>query len=658
MMGGLAIKTTPDLREILMPAFCALSEASLIEYFRTRTSPVVRCAVNTEEAPPERISEVMNGEFTFNNERHALAHGFDWRLNPSTDIEWLILLHKFYYASGFADGFARTGDRSYVQRWVELTASWVEQDLPPGFIAADVTGRRVQNWVYAWQGFMTAPFTPIIPNGFVTTFLSSLHAQIEYLIHHLHKARNHRTLELLAIFLGALTFPEFAKAAQWRAFALAELAQNALADFRADGGHCEQSSHYHCIVLRNFLQLVRLCQDNQIDLPENMRCRLKRALHFAAHLHRPDGEIPSLSDADGGSYLSLLREGAALLNEPETAWITSNGRTGEAPRETARLFKDSGYAILRSAWDRGARPDQTYLIFDCGPLGNGNHGHFDLLNVEAYANGQPLIVDPGRFTYNENGAENWRIAFRSTRAHSTVEVDGLNQTRYEKHTKKFKIKGPAPDHLIHDFTASPFIDHIHAEARSHEYPARHQRRIFFVDQTYWVIVDQLSSVRRHAFRLRYQLAPAFQGRLKITSLDCGANLAAPGLTMAVTASANVVAEIEQGWVSRRYGEKTPAPRPCFSIDAQNATVCTVIFPSRHGAPKIFLNLDKTARPVWACGIEHCQDGAAFKDVILFNETTGDIPSRFAVRRQDENGRQIFQRDANMLFEPAIEGRAL
>ena len=73
---------------------------------------------------------------------------------------------------------------------------------------------------------------------------------------------------------------------------------------------------------------------------------------------------------------------------------------------------------------RGGR----YLIFDCGPLGDGGHGHYDLLSVEAWDGARPLVLDPGRFTY----AEPLRRWFRGTAAHNTVCVDGEDQTPYAR----------------------------------------------------------------------------------------------------------------------------------------------------------------------------------------------------------------------------------
>ena len=79
-------------------------------------------------------------------------------------------------------------------------------------------------------------------------------------------------------------------------------------------------------------------------------------------------------------------------------------------------------------------------MFDCGPLGEGNHGHLDCLSFELAAHGRSLVVDPGRYTYSEAGETNWRVHFRGTAAHNTVCVDGRNQTRYEPKPVKDKSR--------------------------------------------------------------------------------------------------------------------------------------------------------------------------------------------------------------------------
>ena len=386
---------------------------------------------DAEETRPEKIEAITQDRFELNGETHHLPAPIAWTKNPSDDLEWHILLHKFYYGVGLGMAFERSGEQRYARKWVELVDSWIAQ-TPVGFIAADVTGRRVQNWIYAYHYFVLRGRDAGFDPAFHRRLLASIHEQVEFLCGNLAPARNHRTLELYAVFLAGVAFPEMHSAARWRAFALKLLVENMRTDLLPDGVQCELSTDYHHLVLKNYLNVRRLAKLNSIEVPREMDEHLLRALEFSVHAHKPDGIVPSLSDGDACSFRELLMQGYELYGRPDMLYVATGGARGSAPARRSVLFPDSGYAIVRSGWGSAAEPfaDAQYLILDCGPLGAGNHGHFDCLSFELAAFGRSLVLDPGRYTYSEAGDINWRVAFRGTAYHNTVTVDGRNQTRY------------------------------------------------------------------------------------------------------------------------------------------------------------------------------------------------------------------------------------
>ena len=156
------------------------------------------------------------------------------------------------------------------------------------------------------------------------------------------------------------------------------------------------------------------------------------------HLHRPDGYVPALSDSDSDSYLDLLGLAADSLDAADLRYVATRGREGTPPSERCADFPVGGYYVQRSGWGaQESLPDERFLVFGCGPLGDGGHGHYDALAVEAYGHGHPLVVDPGRYTYAE-GSPNWRHWFKGTAAHNTLSVDDLDQQPY----RRGKPKGP------------------------------------------------------------------------------------------------------------------------------------------------------------------------------------------------------------------------
>ncbi|MFQ5632796.1 MAG: alginate lyase family protein, partial [bacterium] len=481
----------------LKSPYAAWPPEKISAHFRRRKNVVYFPVEDEKETTPEKIAGILENRFETLGETYTLPAGFDWRKNPSQDIEWHIMLHKFYYAVGLGRYFHENGDRRYLDKWVDLTANWIEQQIEPGFIASDVTGRRIQNWIFSHYYFVSHECNAVLPAEFYVKFLRSLHEQVSWLCENLTPGRNHRTLELSAIFLAAVVFPEMQDADRWLEFSKKELFKNMQADFQQDGVHCEQSTDYHHIVLRNFLGVRRLAKMNGVDMPDGFDSLIQLALEFTKHCHKPDGHIPSLSDGDAESYLYLLKHGYELYDDPELQYVLTQGEKGAPPKQRSRGFTSSGYYILRSGWGENGRPfrDEQYFVFDCGPLGRGNHGHFDLLSFEMYAYGKSLIVDPGRYTYDEFNGFNWRVLFRGTSYHNTVTVDGKNQTHYlnRGEGKRHKINGPSPDYKMKTFLSEAGFDYLHGIAKSHEYDAVHKRKIFFVRPDYWIVTDILTA---------------------------------------------------------------------------------------------------------------------------------------------------------------------
>ena len=569
---------------VFAPAFAELDDAALLAHYRGPRPVWLEAVLDAEETRPERIDALLQGDFAFNGEHHHLPEPLDWLTNPSRDVEWHILLHKFYYAPGLGQAWQRSGDARYLRRWQQLLEGWMAS-TPVGFIAADVTGRRVQNWIYSLQAFVFDGGAPM-DGAFLRRVIESLHAQVEFLCTHLTPKRNHRTLELMAIMLAGVALPELAHARHWREFALAETVANLQADLLPDGVHCELSTDYHHLALRNWLQVRELAARNGLPVPVAMDAALQRGFEFSLHVHQPSGLVPSLSDGDVHSYRPLLAQAAALYRRDDLLFVARGGAEGRAPARRVAHFPHAGYHVLRSDWRSAPGFEQAqHLVLDCGPLGEGNHGHFDALSFELAANGRALVVDPGRYTYSEAGDVNWRVHFRSTAAHNTVCVDGQSQTRYEPRPVKgvsrhaagqvrHRVAGPAPATRLLDAAESPQLDLLHGRAVSAEVDVVHERVVVFIDQRFWIVSDSLRSPSPHHYAMRLQLAAAAQGRC---TLQHGL-LHSPDLQVAVAAAPGQTCVLEDAWVSTRYGHKDPAPRLCCGVLGGDVDFDAVLLP--------------------------------------------------------------------------------
>jgi hypothetical protein len=579
---------------------------------------------------------VCSGRFTELGRTLDLGAEPDWLgADLPADEEWRIAWSKFYFGMDLAHAFRVTGKRRFLEAWQRLVRSWLRQ-VPVGWDTSDVAARRVQNWIYAWDLFAGAPGFRGLDDGFAEELLEGLAAQTLHIRDHLTPARNHRTLELYALFVFAVAFPQAEP--ELLDHAVAELHRNLVEETHPDGVHIEASTHYHCIVLRSFVGARENARRYGIELPPGFDAHLARACEFAAHCHRPDGWIPTFSDSDDGSYLDVLALAADLLDRPDLRYVATAGGEGIPPRERHVSFPDGGYHVQRSGWgETETFARERFLMLDCGPLGAGGHGHYDALSVEIAGGGRSLVVDPGRYTYDERPAAgddppNPRHWFKGTAAHNTVCVDGVDQTPY----RRSKPKGPVAQARLVDRRTAPSFDVLRGEVTSPAYDAVHTRRVAFVAEEYWLVEDRLTAPTAHRYDLRWHLAAEAQGATEVA----GPAVLAPGLALVFAPGAAPV--LERGWVAPEYGVKRAAPVVRLAAEgAADATFLTLVTPRADGrrAPALRVVRDDTITVVEVTGTGG--DGGA-TDTVAWGEddaplVLGDVECRAACAWRREPG---------------------
>jgi heparinase II/III-like protein len=561
-----------------------------------RPRPVF-CIVASEHEDLDRAIAVANGSFTHLGVTVDAGHDPDWlSVDLPRDDEWRIDWWKFGYGVDLAHAYRSTGEERFKTTWSRLVESFMCR-VPVGRDSTEVAARRLQNWIYTWGMF--GDVGPELERR----LLERIEADAAHVRDNLTPARNHRTLELYGLFLVALAFPLLERDGVLLDFAADELHRNLLADFRADGVHCEASTHYHVMALRSLLGARENARRFGVQLPVGFDDLLARACEFAMHCHRPDGAIAALSDSDTADYSPLLGLAAELLDRDDFRWVSTAGSSGTPPSEGYAGFLASGYYFQRSGWGERERAfsDERFLVLDCGPLGDGGHGHYDLLSVEIAADGRPLVIDPGRYTYSEE-PPNLRRWFKGTAAHNTVCVDGLDQTPY----RRGKPKGPVAEGRLLRRHTRDRLDMLVAQAVSPSYDAVHTRRVVFVNGEYWLIEDRLDAATPHRFDLRFHLTPDAQDRTSVGD----AAVVAPGVALVFAQPHRP--RLEDGWVAPAYGRRERAPVVSVVEDNSRGTAfVTLVAPLAHGQPVPTLEVRSSAAAtiveVVGAGAPGCRD---------------------------------------------------
>ena len=530
------------------------------------------------------------------------------------------------------------GEERYAREAVAQMLGWIDQN-PPGvgvhWHSSLEIALRAVSWL--WTLFLVLP-SRALDEAAARRIGGSLFAQLD----HVHaypsvfsSPNTHLLGEAAALFLGGLVFSDCEGGAAWRDRGAELLAGEAERQVLPDGAHAELSTWYHAYALDFYLQALALARHGGFELAgrgrEPVAVRVEAMAELLLHVLHPDGSLPRLGDDDGGRALALretsygapldllgtaavlfgrgdMKARAGALRE-ETLWLL--GRRGRAewdalpaaaPAGVRAAFPAAGYFVQRTGW----RSLDSQLVFDCGGLGrpSGGHGHADALSVTLATGGLELLADPGTYVYN--GRPDWRDAFRSTRAHNTVVVDGRDQS---EPGDTFRWRSRAEARLLTDAA----FDGLDLLAGEHDGYARppvgvvHRRRVLSVRPDYWLILDDFRAAEsgggtngaEHTFDVLYHLAPEAEAESLAGAgpWEAAFHVRAgdAGLLLHLQASAPLEAEVERpagddrpgrhlGWVSRRYGDKRPAPVVAARLaSAVPATVATLLVPYRGTA---------------------------------------------------------------------------
>ena len=270
-------------------------------------------------------------------------------------------------------------------------------------------------------------------------------------------AGNHLIVEAVGLFwIGKALQKEKIKIGnEWIEKTRKILWEQVLVQLNPDGTDQEQSFWYLGFVVDALFHYL-LLEDRQV-IPKQVLSRIEKAIEFMHEMVSSDGSFPDYGDRDDGfvfrvngtykesPFLGLLNIGSFLFNRPDWSrdCYYANKRlefwTGRTPKHPGTLkisnnpvvasdtphlktYANGGMTLMK--WGKGQ------LLFRHAPLGSGDicgHGHADALSVLFHWNNVPILIDLGSGQYNGN--QDIRNFFRSTIAHNTIEIGGINQAK-------------------------------------------------------------------------------------------------------------------------------------------------------------------------------------------------------------------------------------
>ena len=464
-----------------------------------------------------------------------------------SDIKVPWELSRFQHLPLLAATYRLTGEGRYLDEIGDQMRSWIRTnpvELGVNWASTMDVAIRAANWV------ATLVICAQSAEGFdwLREVLGSLLLHGRFVRSHLEHGSsrgNHYLANVVGLQAIASVFSHGREGRRWALWATRELEAELAHQVRADGCDHEMSTSYHRLVTEMFLLGTEAADVlTPGALTPEYRERLARMLQFTADYTRPDGLAPLIGDDDSGRYLPLGDYGAA-----HPRWhghlFRQSGRPPLSPRGHV-AYPDGGFYVMRDG--------PLYLIVRCGDVGldgAGCHAHNDQLSFELALACQPMVVDPGSFAYTGNPAA--RNQFRSTAYHSTLSIDGAEQSPLYA-DRLFALSDRARAQAIEwaPNARRAVFEGEHRGFTSLDPPAVHRRRIEVDGKACVVrIRDTVFSRGPHRLLWSFPLAP---GDAKVDGDGVTATFPAGRLRIE---GRGLEFAVEAGWLAPAYGFRIP-----------------------------------------------------------------------------------------------------
>ena len=510
-------------------------------------------------------------------------------------VKWVWELNRHHQWVTLGKAYYLTQDERFAAALCHQWASWMAAN-PVGWgvnwTSPLEMALRIINWSWALayirpSAALTAPLFADILQG-VTTQAN----HIERYLSAYSSANNHLIGEAAGLAMAGLAFPWLPDAARWHERGLQIMATELSPQILPDGVPAEQAVHYLLFVLDFNLVVWQLAALNGVRVPSLWHEKLEAACDFLMHVMDNHGEVPHIGDSDdawvvrlddrpeANNFRSLLATGAAIFGradfkaaagkwDEKSQWLLDDegfdafqALPNHQTEIGSKVFAQGGYTAMRAAG--------RVLVFDHGPLGflaTAAHGHADALSLTLSVDGQPLLIDPGTFAYQEGGA--WRTYLRSTAAHNTVLVNGTDQSEMQG---TFLWGRKAHAKLV-QWHSTPEFDRAVGEHDGYATQGvTHQRTVIFDKPDFIYVIDRLTSAPSgagsHVATPTFEQLWHFPAGSDVQENAGAFRIAINGKNLTILQLGAVEMDVSryhglespiQGWMSARYGELVPAP---------------------------------------------------------------------------------------------------
>ena len=319
--------------------------------------------------------------------------------------------------------------------------------------------------------------------------------------------------------------------------------------FTEDGFLREGSTHYHLLSCQVFTRIMASANDaNDKEFADLMGKHTLKMFGCAGILRKFD-PLPLVGDNSPDSDPVTIMDGMERLGILPDSMDNAQ----------AVVFPGSGYyRISMGLW-------KVFLYINPdGYVQPGSHGHDDILGFSIYHDGNPVLVDSGRSTYEDCHIGRYG---RSVRAHNSLSIDGIGPSLVHAHNAHIQLILPEYYGSRTDIKCG--FDHNLAAIRiEHKGFARIRpgigvARFILMSDDLVVIEDRVDGKGRHLVEWFFHFHPSVNSHgeeFTLTSEEKG--------TLRRSVFNGIGGSNPAGWYSAKYGHCVPASTVIFSEKAR------------------------------------------------------------------------------------------
>lgn len=504
----------------------------------------------------ELAEQAMNGMLVLPGtgpELYFVGNPPKWEYNPVNDNEYTFHLNRMHHLKTLSEAYSLTGDLKYAKKAIAELENWIDT-IP----CHQLTGEDGQyapqrfNGLSTWRalevgirGYRTWPIitelladTPCFTESFLEKLLVSVytHCRVLYEISPLlwpEANHNHYLMENLGLMSFSCLFPEMKDSDKFLAHSQRELDRCMAAQCTPCGGQIEGCPSYHNGCVFWFAMRIVFARKFNVEVPESYIGQLKKMFAHSVFAtrscggnfpwgdsHIADKETMSLAAVScymaysDPEYLetalyfypvSTLMEDVRdnLWRIPDLSHLKSvmelsvtNPKKPSLP--LVAWQKDLNQAYIRTGWEK----DAISFMTACRTPVQNLHAHIDAGGFDLTAFGEPLVTDPGIYTYKDDDN---RKRFKSAFWHNCMTVNWKNMWEYRASWSY----GPQKEGRVLSVTEEDGIVSVLSRHQNYE-PVTATRLLAMIDNRFLVVIDQADGLSEgDTLQLHYHLDRTF-----------------------------------------------------------------------------------------------------------------------------------------------------